>query len=146
MRGNCPKNIMALLIDTGISGWMRDEDLRDQLLAHLPGGNVRMRGNMGNTDAITMVAVADLSDDLPALLPNPQPVQKLGAGVETIVAHPALPGHVRVTRLKPEAPARKIAEFFLAYILRGQRNRVAHDAAQTRQKWEPIKPRMATLL
>jgi glyoxylate/hydroxypyruvate reductase len=131
---------MALLVDTGISGWVSNADLRDQVLAYAPGADVRLRSDMGDPGEIRMVAVGKLQNDLPALLPNLELVQKLGAGVETIVAHPALPEHVRVARLKPEGTAQEIAEYLLAHILRAQRHLSAHDAAQAKRLWAPIEP------
>lgn len=132
---------MALLIDIGMDGWMQNSDLANQVRTHLPGADVRTRAEMGDPAEIRMLAVSSLAADLPGQLPNLELVQKLGAGVETIVAHPALPAHVRVTRLKPDAPAREIAEYCLAYILRAQRNMAAHEAAQARRDWAPIEPR-----
>ncbi|MFT7595344.1 MAG: glyoxylate/hydroxypyruvate reductase A [Paracoccaceae bacterium] len=134
---------MALLIDIGIPGWMEDSDLAGEVRALLPDADVRTRANLGDVTQIRMLAVSSLAPDLPAQLPNLELVQKLGAGVETIVNHPALPPRVRVARLKPVAPAQEIAEFCLAYILRGQRNMAAHENAQTRHAWEPVEPRYA---
>lgn len=134
---------MALLIATGQTDWIPDEDLRDELRVLAPDTDIRTEADPGPLDDITMIAVSRLPTGLPARLPNLQLVQKLGAGVETIVAHPALPAHVRVTRLKPEAPAQEIAEYCLAYILRGQRNMAAHAEAQARCAWEPVAPRAA---
>lgn len=134
---------MALLIDTGISGWISNAELRAQVLAYAPDADIRLRETLGNPDDIRMLAVSDLSDDLPGLLPNLELVQKLGAGVETIVAHPALPAHVRVTRLRPDASAREIAEYMLAHILRIQRNMDAHTANQVKSRWQAIQPRYA---
>ncbi|MEY8839503.1 glyoxylate/hydroxypyruvate reductase A, partial [Cribrihabitans sp. XS_ASV171] len=113
---------MALLIDIGHKGWMRDEDLADRIRTHLPGADIRTRTTLGDPAEVTMVAVSRLSSDVPELLPNLRLVQKLGAGVETIVAHSALPPHIRVARLRPDAPAREIAEWFLAHILHRQRH------------------------
>lgn len=134
---------MTLLIDTGISGWISNADLRKKVLAYAPDTDVRVPEDLGNPDDIRMVAVSDFSDDLPGLLPNLELVQKLGAGVETIVAHPALPAHVRVTRLKPDASAREIAEYILAHILRIQRNLDTHATNQANSHWQPIQPRYA---
>ncbi|MFK7752189.1 MAG: 2-hydroxyacid dehydrogenase [Sedimentitalea sp.] len=134
---------MALLIDIGLKGWMADADLRDRVAELLPGSDIRLRETLGDPDDITMLAVSSLAPDLPPQLRNLKLVQKLGAGVETIVANPALPDHIRVTRLKPDAPAREIAEYCLAYILRHQRNMTAHDTAQTNRHWDPIAPREA---
>jgi glyoxylate/hydroxypyruvate reductase A len=134
---------MALLIDTGISGWMTDDDLRDEVLNLLPGADVRVRADIGDPADIRMVAVSRLAGDLPGLLPKLELVQKLGAGVETILAHPALPTHVRVARLKPDAPAREIAEYFLTYILQEQRQVRFFAAEQAQARWSPVEPREA---
>lgn len=104
---------------------------------------MRTRATMGDVADIRMLAVSSLAADLPGQLPNLELVQKLGAGVETIVNHPALSPRVRVARLKPAAPAQEIAEFCLAYILRNQRNMAAHEDAQARRSWEPVEPRYA---
>ncbi|MFT5616171.1 MAG: glyoxylate/hydroxypyruvate reductase A, partial [Granulosicoccus sp.] len=92
-------------------------ELRQQVLAHAPDTDIRLRDTLGNPDDIHMVAVSRLSDDLPA--------------------------HVRVTRLKPDASAREIAEYMLAHILRIQRNMDAHTANQTKSHWHSIRPRYA---
>ncbi len=134
---------MTLLIATGITDWIPDEQIRDELSGIWPGADIRVAADPGPLDQITMLAVSSLPKDLPAKLPNLKLVQKLGAGVETIVAHPALPAHVRVTRLKPEAPAFEIAEYILAYILWRQRNMAAHEADQRQQLWRPVEPREA---
>lgn len=134
---------MALLIATGLTDWIPDTRIRDDLLAIAPDADIRVAADPGAREDITMMAVSTLNAPLCDSLPNLQLVQKLGAGVETIVGHPALPAHIRVTRLKPEAPAQEIAEYCLAYILREQRNMRAHADAQTRGAWESIAPRVA---
>ncbi|MAC78784.1 MAG: glyoxylate/hydroxypyruvate reductase A [Rhodobacteraceae bacterium] len=132
---------MALLIDIGHDGWMPEEEVRDAVAAAMPGADIRLRDDLGRASDITMIACSSLRRDLPARLPNLALVQKLGAGVETIVAHPSLPPHVRVARLKPMEPAREIAEWALAYILRDQRQLVDFAAAQSRAEWRPMAPR-----
>lgn len=134
---------MALLIAVGHGGWMSAEELRRGVLAHAPEADIRTRDDMGDPRDIRMLAVSALRPDLPGRLPNLELVQKLGAGVETIVGHPALPGHVRVTRLKPEAPAREIAEWVLTYVLMEQRQVRHYAAAQKRAEWDPVEPREA---
>ena len=131
---------MALLIETGISGWMSNAEIAEQVRTALPGADVRTPDAIGDPGEIAMAAVVSLNPEGPARLPNLQLVQKLGAGVETIVRHPALPDHVRVTRLKPDAPAREIAEWFLAYILRTHRNMPQHDADQRKAVWNSVEP------
>lgn len=131
---------MALLIDVGVSGWMSDDEVAAEVRAVFPGADVRTLETLGDPQEITMIAVAKLHSERPAQLPNLKLVQKLGAGVETIVAHPALPDHVRVARLKPDAPAREIAEWFLAYILRAHRNMAFHAEEQANSTWSAVEP------
>lgn len=131
---------MALLVDTGHSGWLTNEDIASEIRKHDPAADVRTPETIGDAGQITMVAVSALRADLPQRLPNLQLVQKLGAGVETIVSHPNLPDHVRVARLKPDAPAQGIAEWFVAYILRAQRHMPQYEAAQARAEWAPQAP------
>ncbi|MEM8730462.1 MAG: glyoxylate/hydroxypyruvate reductase A [Pseudomonadota bacterium] len=135
---------MALLIDIGHSGWMSEEELRDEILSHLPGADIRLRDDFGDASEITMLACSQLRPDLPGVLPNLALVQKLGAGVETIVAHPSLAAHIRVTRLKPLAPAREIAEWTLTYILRDQRHVMHYATAQSKRLWDPREPRQSS--
>lgn len=132
---------MALLINTGVRDWIDDDALAAQMRDMLPGADVRTCAAMGDPADIRMIAVAHLHRDMPGRLPNLELVQKLGAGVETIVSHPALPAHVRVARLRPEEPARQIAEWFLTYILQAQRHVPDYRAAQARAAWTPIEPR-----
>ncbi|WP_170761631.1 2-hydroxyacid dehydrogenase [Ruegeria lacuscaerulensis] len=131
---------MALLIETGLSDWISDNDIAREVQRLYPGTDVRTPSTLGDPSDITMVAVVGLNDDHPKRLPNLQLVQKLGAGVETIVGNPNLPVHVRVTRLKPDAPAQGIAEWFVAYVLRHQRHMTFHEAAQRRAEWVPKAP------
>lgn len=132
---------MALLVNIGHDGWYRDRELAAELRNLAPGADIRTLEEPGDLAKITMLAVSGLADDLPPQLPNLALVQKLGAGVETIVAHPALAPHVQVTRLKPLEPAREIAQYCLAYVLQGQRNILAHAANQARASWETLEPK-----
>ncbi len=132
---------MALLIDVGLPEWMTDEALRADVLALMPDADVRVHAQIANPDDIVMLATSQLRPELPQQLPNLKLVQKLGAGVDTIVANPNLPDHVRISRLKPDAPAFEIAEFCVAYVLREQRNMRFHDANQSKGLWDPIAPK-----
>ncbi|MFC4216979.1 2-hydroxyacid dehydrogenase [Pseudophaeobacter arcticus] len=132
---------MALLVNIGHDGWYSDSELAAELRNLAPGADIRTLADPGDLADVTMLAVSGLASDLPAQLPNLALVQKLGAGVETIVAHPALAPHVQVTRLKPLEPAREIAQYCLAYVLQGQRNILAHAANQARASWEPLEPK-----
>ncbi|WP_299082487.1 glyoxylate/hydroxypyruvate reductase A [uncultured Ruegeria sp.] len=131
---------MALLIDTGLSNWIDDADIARDVMRQMSDADVRTPDTIGNANDITMMAVVDLKADRLGDLPNLKLVQKLGAGVETIVGNPDLPSHVRIARLRPDAPAQGIAEWFLTYILRAQRHMAFHEAAQKRAEWQPKAP------
>lgn len=132
---------MALLVNIGHDGWYTDTELADELRNIMPSADIRTLAAPGDLSDITVLAVSKLDPDLPARLPNLTLVQKLGAGVETIVAHPAVASHVQVARLKPMEPAREIAQYCLAYVLYGQRNMASHVASQARATWEPLAPK-----
>ncbi|MBD0864763.1 MAG: glyoxylate/hydroxypyruvate reductase A [Rhodobacteraceae bacterium] len=134
---------MALLIQSGVKGWMTDDEIAAAVRRFGPDLDIRTPDTLGVPTDIRMLAVSTLHPDVPKRLPRLALVQKLGAGVETIVNHPALAPQVRVTRLRPDAPAREIAEFFLAYVLRSQRHMDHYDTAQHRAEWLPIEPREA---
>ena len=131
---------MALLIDAGMSNWMSDSEIAQEIHKHAPDLDVRTPATIGDASDVTMVALVGLRPGHLSGLPNLRLVQKLGAGVETILGNPDLPDHMRVARLKPDAPAQGIAEWFLAYILRVQRNMAFHEAAQNRAEWIPKAP------
>lgn len=131
---------MALLIEIGHRGWYSEEALAAEFRKLSPTADIRTADAPGDLSDITMLAVSSLQSDLPTRLPNLQLVQKLGAGVETIVNHPSLAPQVRVARLKPQEPAREIAQYCLAYVLRGTRNMNYHEKAQSRAAWDPIAP------
>jgi len=132
---------MALLIDIAMPEWATDESVRDELALLLPGADLRCMADPGNPADIVMLVTVRLRPGLAAQLPNLRLVQKLGAGVETIVRAPELGTGVRVARLKPDSAAQEIAEFCLAYVLHAQRNMAAHEAAQRTREWHPLPPR-----
>lgn len=132
---------MALLIDIRLPTWMREEDLRDELKPLLPDVPIYCSLDEAALDDVLMVAAVKLFPGVAASLPNLQLVQKLGAGVDAIVADPDLKPDVRVTRLKPDGPAREIAEFCLAYVLRDQRNMLFHAANAANGQWVEKPPR-----
>lgn len=131
---------MAILIDIGLPGWMTDEALRDELEPLLP--DVTMYCGHPETELpdVIMLATSVMPAKTASFLPNLELVQKLGAGVDKIVNDPDLPGHVKVTRLAPEVQAREIAEYFLAYVLRDQRNMSQHEASAKERRWAPLPP------
>jgi len=132
---------MALLVDTGLTNWKSDAEIAAELRHLSPDADIRTPETLGDPSQITMIALVSLKDDHLRTLPNLKLVQKLGAGVETIIGNPNLPTQVRVARLKPDAPAQGIAEWFLAYILRAQRQMAFYIEAQQRAEWLPKEPR-----
>jgi glyoxylate/hydroxypyruvate reductase A len=134
---------MALLIDINAPQWMRDEELRALLQPLLPGVPVRSACEPGDAADIIMLATVKPSPGRIGTLPNLRLVQKLGAGVESILGDPELPAQVRVARLRSDAMAQEIAEYCLAYVLRALRNMAEHESNQRRAAWEPIAPRPA---
>ncbi|WP_171210980.1 glyoxylate/hydroxypyruvate reductase A [Ruegeria sp. HKCCA5426] len=131
---------MALLIETGLSDWMSDGDIVREIKRLRPGMDARTPDTIGDPADITMIAVVGLNNTHPTQLPNLKLVQKLGAGVETIINNPNLPDRVRVARLKPDAPAQGIAEWFVTYILHRQRNVSFYETAQRKAEWLPKAP------
>ena len=134
---------MALLIDIDQPHWLPDEALRDELAPLLPGVTIHCGRPQAPLDDVVMLATSVLPADVLRFLPKLRLVQKLGAGVESILRNPDLPPDVRVARLAPTVQVREIAEFFLAYVLRGQRNMARHEADQAARRWDSIMPRRA---
>lgn len=134
---------MALLIDIGDPDWMTDEALAEILRPLLPRVDIRCGQDVGAPGDVEMLAVARLKPSQAGRYPNLKLVQKLGAGVETIVAQPDLAPSVRVARLKPATAAQEIAAFCLAYVLREQRDMAVYEAAQRDRSWSPREPREA---
>ncbi|MBB3066254.1 MULTISPECIES: glyoxylate/hydroxypyruvate reductase A [Limibacillus] len=134
---------MALLIDIDDPDWMTDEKLAHILRPLLPGVDVRCARDVGTPEAIEMLAVARLKPGQARRFPNLKLIQKLGAGVETIVAQPDLPPAVKIARLKPATAAREIAAFSLGYVLREQRDMAYYEDAQRSRAWSPREPREA---
>jgi glyoxylate/hydroxypyruvate reductase A len=133
---------MTLLIDIRQPVWLKEVDLRDRLAPLLPGVEILCRAPDAPLAGVTMAAVSRLYPGLVPLLPDLRLVQKLGAGVDTILTDPDLPADVRVTRLAAETPAREISEYALAYVLREQRNLLRHQADAAAGLWQKVAPRL----
>lgn len=134
---------MGLLIDIRQSAWMTEADLATRLQPRLPGVRIHAGPDDGPLDDVIMIACPRLDPALVPRLPKLNLVQKLGAGVETMVSAPGLPDNVRVARLTAENAADEIAEYCLAYVLAAQRNMAAHRADAGRHHWHQIAPRPA---
>jgi glyoxylate/hydroxypyruvate reductase A len=141
MRPFIRNNQMSLWIDIRDPNWMREEELYDLLAPHLPGVTIHTGEPQGNHEDVTMLAAIKLHPGVASKFPNLQLVQKLGAGVDTMVRDPDLPAQVRITRLKPDGPAREIAEYCLAYVLRNQRHLQQYETDSSAARWQPVAPR-----
>ncbi|MCP5371590.1 MAG: glyoxylate/hydroxypyruvate reductase A [Hyphomicrobiales bacterium] len=131
---------MTLLIDVVNIKWMANEEVRDAVRPFLPDVEIRCAPDIGDPADIVMVAVSRLAPGRAASLPNLRLVQKLGAGVDSIVGVPDLPPGVRVARLRPDTPAREIAEYCLAHVLQRHRHLPFHAANQARGEWRGRAP------
>lgn len=134
---------MALLISVKTVDWMAPDQVLAELRGLLPEADIRLASDPGRLEEIEMMVVDRLDPGEAGQFPELKLVQKLGAGVEKIVAQPDLPMHIRVTRLKPNAPAREMTEFALAYVLRDHRDLRFYEAEQAAGRWNKLEPREA---
>lgn len=132
---------MALLLDVRQPEWMAEEALREQLQPLMPDVPIYCGLDECPSDQVRMIAVARLHAGVLEKLPNLSLIQKLGAGVESIVSNPDLPPEMRVARLAPDMPADEIAEYCLAYVLHGQRNMARHEKDEAAHIWNPLPPK-----
>ena len=132
---------MALLIDIRDPSWMTEEALRELLAPSLPGVPIYCGLQEAEPERVLALAVVRLFPDVAGRLPNLKLVQKLGAGVETIMQACDLPPEVRVARLKPAQAGQEIAEYCLAYVLRDQRHMQRHATDAQERQWRPAAPR-----
>ncbi|NNE62506.1 MAG: glyoxylate/hydroxypyruvate reductase A [Gammaproteobacteria bacterium] len=134
---------MALLIDIKQPQWLKDEELREQLLVYMPDADIRCADDPGDLEDIDMLTVSDYGKGEALRYPNLKLVQKTGAGVETILADESLPPSIRVTRLRTDTSGHEMAEFTLACVLQEQRHLRAYWHNQAQCLWQAYAPRRA---
>ena len=134
---------MALLIDIKHPHWLSDEDLRDELLLHYPGADIRVGAAPGNRDEIEMLTVSTYEPGEALQYPNLKLIQKTGAGVNNILADDRLPEAIQVTRLDTSVSGAEMAEYALAYVLQEQRHLRQYHDHQSRAEWHFYAPRKA---
>lgn len=134
---------MALLIDLKMPDWMKDEDLRAELLRHYPGQDIRIGADPGRLDDIEMLTVSDYLPGEALRYPNLKLIQKTGAGVNNILGDRELPAAIRVTRLQTNTSGTEMAEYALAYVLQEQRQLRHYHRQQARSEWIAYPPRKA---
>jgi len=135
---------MALLLDIKMPDWMKDEELRAELLSHYPGADIRTGDNPGNCDEIEMLTVSNYLPGEALRYPNLKLIQKTGAGVNNILADQELPESVMVTRLDTASSGNEMAEYALAYVLQEQRQMRTYHRQQARSEWISYPPRKAS--
>ena len=134
---------MALLIDIKLPGWMQDEELQQGLMKLYPQGDIRCVAEPGDLDEIEMIAVSNYRAGEALQYPNLKLVQKVGAGVNSILADDSLPGPIQVARIKTDTPGHEIAEYSLACVLQEQRHLRVYSDNQSRWRWQALPPRQA---
>ena len=132
---------MAILINIGLPQWLPDEDLRDRLAIQLPGIQIYCGRPTKILSDVTMLIVAEGLNDFLEKLPNLKLIQKMGAGVNNILANPDLPKDVKITRLSSDVMATEISEYCLTAVLNFQRNMFRHIEDASQGKWNPLEPR-----
>jgi glyoxylate/hydroxypyruvate reductase A len=134
---------MALLIDVKHPDWMKDDELRAELLHFYPEADIRTGDNPGNLEEIDMLTVSTYFPGEALRYPNLKVIQKTGAGVNNILADEELPESVQVARLQTDTSGGEMAEYALAYVLQEQRHLRQYHDQQTRSEWAFYPPRKA---
>ena len=132
---------MALLIDVKHPDWMKDEDLRAELLRQYPTADIRTAADPGNLDEIDMLTVSTYHSGEALRYPNLKLIQKTGAGVNNILADDSLPEAVQIARLQTNTSGTEMAEYALAYVLQEQRHMRQYHHHQARSEWVAYPPR-----
>jgi glyoxylate/hydroxypyruvate reductase len=134
---------MALLIDLKMPEWMKDEDLRAELLRFYPGQDIRIGADPGKLDDIEILTVSNYLPREALKYPNLKLIQKTGAGVNNILGDPELPAAIQVTRLQTNTSGTEMAEYALTYVLQEQRHLRQYHRHQARSEWVAYPPRKA---
>jgi len=134
---------MSILIDIRMSNWMTDQALKKKLIPLLPDVEIHCGPPEQVLADVTMLATNRLFPGVAEKLPNLQLIQKLGAGVETMMRDTSLPDRVRVARLEPKIQADEIAEYCLAEVLAYLRNIRGYQRDQQNRLWAEQEPRRA---
>lgn len=134
---------MALLIDIKFPQWMKDDELRAELLSFYPEADIRTGDAPGNPAEIEMLTVSNYLPGEALQYPNLKVIQKTGAGVNNILADQELPESIQVTRLQTNTSGGEMAEYALAFVLQEQRHLRQYQCQQSRSEWMSYPPRRA---
>jgi glyoxylate/hydroxypyruvate reductase A len=134
---------MALLIDIKFPQWVKDDELRAELLQRYPEADIRTGDSPGDLAEIDMLTVSNYLPGEALRYPNLKVIQKTGAGVNNILADQELPDSVQVARLQTNTSGGEMAEYALAFVLQEQRHLRQYHNQQVRSEWIPYPPRKA---
>lgn len=124
-----------LLVDVNAADWMTDAEAAAILRPLLPEVEVVAWGAPHDPARVVALATSTLREGLPARLPALRLIQRLGAGVETLLAAQGLPEGVRIARLRPDVQAAEIAEYVLGAVIAARRFAV-YRPRQAARVWE----------
>ena len=101
---------------------------------------VRVWPAAGALDAIEAALVWRPPAGLLASLPNLKLIQSLGAGIDHILADPALPDGVPICRLVDPALTRQMVEYVTLAVLHHHRRMADYREFQARAEWHQLAP------
>lgn len=131
---------MRILIDITAHDWMDPGSFR-QRVPGIPDRDIRFYPEFGDPEKIAMLACDRLRPGLVQQLPNLMLIQKLGAGVDTMLADPDLGPDIRVARLRHPGIATEMARYCVALVT-GDMHHLDHfRGMQGDSMWMPVAPK-----
>ncbi|MGH6720095.1 MAG: 2-hydroxyacid dehydrogenase [Alphaproteobacteria bacterium] len=121
-----------------ISPWSDADVWRREVAKHLPGEELRSWPDVGDVREIDAALVWKPPHGALATLPNLKLIASLGAGVEQLLADPALPKGVPITRLVHPAMTEQMSEYVVLGVVAGLRKMVDYMALQRERRWVEI--------
>lgn len=131
---------MTILIDIHYQDWMDNADFRKEV-STIPDDQIRFYPDLGDPLEIRMLASDALRSGLLKQLPNLELIQKLGAGVDTMMNDPDLRSNIKIARLRHTTTALEMARFCLAFVLKDVQNLTFHEKNQQQSLWKPKAPK-----
>jgi glyoxylate/hydroxypyruvate reductase A len=110
------------------------EPWRQELLARMPGLDVRIWPEVGDPAAIDIALVWRAPPGELARYPNLKAILSLGAGIEWLVADPTLP-EVPIARMVDPSLTRQMSEYVLLAVLRHHRQFDLFEREQRARNW-----------
>ena len=132
---------MSLLIDMRNPEWMTDVSLKALVSSSLPNVNIVCGPPELTMPEIIMATFTNTFDtSILQYLPNLRLVQKVGAGVDSILADSKFPTSIRVSRMSSGKQSLEMAEYCLAEVLAYQRNIRFYQKNQIQKDWQQYAP------